>query len=227
MQYNKIGVVIADEMEFLPFVERATEYGVVKGEINSYETASFTVNGKEIVAIKCRIGKVNAATATAMLIDKIQPDCIMNIGLSGGVKGVNRGTVFAGTSFIECDFDLRALGYELGVKSNQVYEYTADEGLLNAIPSELGVFKMKCGTGDFFITKDSQKEEYYSLFGINTFDMETGAIASVCHCCNVPMLSVRKVSDDSEDTAAEDYKKMNDLKEVALSDILLKIINNL
>ncbi len=227
MSYNKIGVVIADEMEFLPLVERAEMFGIEKGEINSYETITFNFNGKEITAIKCRIGKVNAATATAMLIDKIHPDCIMNIGLSGGVKGVNRGTVFAGTGFIECDFDLRALGYELGVKSNQVYEYAADENLLNAIPKELGIFKMKCGTGDFFITKNSQKEEYYSLFGINTFDMETGAIASVCHCCNVPMLSVRKVSDDSEDTAAEDYQKMNELKETALADILLQIINNL
>lgn len=227
MVYKKIGVVIADDMEFEPLVKSASSFGIEKGEINSYETVSFEVNGKEVTAIKCRIGKVNAATATAMLIDKIQPDCIMNIGLSGGVKGVNRGTVFAGTSFIECDFDLRALGRDLGTKPGQEYEYAADENLLNAIPEEMGIRRLKCGTGDFFITKDSQKEEFYNLFGINTFDMETGAIASVCKCCNIPMLSVRKVSDDSEDTAAEDYKKMNALAETALADILLQIINNL
>ncbi len=227
MNYNKIGVVIADDMEFLPLVESVKSLGSEKGEINSYETISFSVNGKEITAIKCRTGKVNAAAATAMLIDKINPDCIMNIGLSGGVKGVNRGTVFAGTSFIECDFDLRALDYKLGVKPGQEYLYQANEELLDAIPEELGIRRLKCGTGDFFITKDSQKEEYFNLFGINTFDMETGAIASVCKSCDVPFLSIRKVSDDSEDSAAEDYKKMNALAETALADILLQVINNL
>lgn len=227
MNYNKIGVVIADDMEFLPLVESVKSLGSEKGEINSYETISFSANGKEITAIKCRTGKVNAAAATAMLIDKINPDCIMNIGLSGGVKGVNRGTVFAGTSFIECDFDLRALDYKLGVKPGQEYLYQADEELLDAIPEELGIRRLKCGTGDFFITKDSQKEEYFNLFGINTFDMETGAIASVCKSCDVPFLSIRKVSDDSEDSAAEDYKKMNALAETALADILLQVINNL
>ncbi len=227
MEYKKIGVVIADDMEFLPLVELASSFGAKKGEINSYETISFSVSGKEVVAIKCRIGKVNAATATAMLIDKFNPDCIMNIGLSGGVKGVNRGTVFAGTSFIECDFDLGALGRPLGEKPGQDFLYEADKDLLGKIPEELGIRLLKCGTGDYFLTKDSQKEEYYNLFGINTFDMETGAIASVCHCCNVPMLSIRKISDDSEDSAAEDYKKMNALAETALAEVLLKVINNL
>lgn len=227
MEYKKIGVVIADEMEFSPLVERVTPLGYKKGEINSYETISFCVGDKEVTAIKCRIGKVNAATATAMLIDKFNPDCIMNIGLSGGVRGVNRGTVFAGTSFRECDFDLGALGRPLGVKPGQEYVYQADKNLLAAIPAEMGILLLKCGTGDYFLTKDAQKEEYYNLFGINTFDMETGAIASVCHCCDVPMLSIRKVSDDSEDSAAEDYQKMNALAETALADILLEVLNNL
>ncbi|MBP3328536.1 MAG: 5'-methylthioadenosine/S-adenosylhomocysteine nucleosidase [Clostridia bacterium] len=227
MDFKKIGVVIADDMEFLPLVELVTPLGYEKGEINSYETISFSAGSKEVTAIKCRIGKVNAATATAMLIDKIQPDCIMNIGLSGGVKGVNRGTVFAGSSFTECDFDLGALGRPLGVKPGQEYVYEADKALLDAIPQEMGIRLLKCGTGDYFLTKDSQKEEYHKLFGINTFDMETGAIASVCHCCDVPFLSIRKVSDDSEDSAAEDYKKMNALAETALADILLEVLKNL
>lgn len=227
MQYNKIGVVIADDMEFLPLVESVADYNPVKGEINGYETIAFSMNGKEITAIKCRIGKVNAAAATAMLIERMKPDCIMNIGLSGGVKGVNRGTVFAGTSFTECDFDLRALGRPLGVKPGQEYVYEADKNLLDAIPAEMGIRLLKCGTGDYFLTKDSQKEEYHNLFGINTFDMETGAIASVCKSCDTPLLSIRKISDDSEDSAAEDYQKMNALAETALADILLAVINNL
>ena len=227
MEYKKIGVVIADDMEFLPLKNSAAPFGTQSGEMNNYETLSFNAYGKDVFAVRCMIGKTNAAAATAMLIEREKPDCVLNIGLSGGIKGVNRGTVFAGTSFQECDFDLSALGYEKGVKTNQVYIYEADKDLLSKIPEELNIRRLKCGTGDFFITKEETKEEFYSLFGINTFDMETGAIASVCYSCSVPFLSIRKVSDDSEDSAAEDYRQMNDLAETALSDILLEIIKTL
>lgn len=227
MKYKKIGVVIADEMEFEPLVKSVGQFNPVHSTLNSYETITFTKGSRDVTAVKCRIGKVNAAAATAMLIDKIRPDCILNIGLSGGVKGVKRGLVFAGVSFLECDFDLRALGKPLGEKPCQDYIYEANKELLGAIPPELNIPLMKCGTGDFFITKQSQKDEYHSLFGINTFDMETAAIASVCHSCDVPFLSVRKISDDSEDSAAEQYMQMNALAETALSDILLEIIDRL
>lgn len=225
MYFNKIGIVIADDMEFAPFKKSAEKFKMTEGNLNSYDTIKFNIGEKEIFAVKCRIGKVNAATATAMMIMKENPDCVLNIGLSGGVKGVNRGTVFAGTSFTECDFDLTPLGYEIGIKPDQDNVYSANEELLAKVPQ--GVYKFKCGTGDYFLTKQSQKDEYYKLFGINTFDMETGAIASVCHSCSVPFLCVRKVSDDSEDSAAEDYKKMNNLAETALSDILFDIIEKL
>lgn len=227
MNHTKIGVVIADDMEFAPLLESSKELGLTHGKIHSFESVSFTLGGKDIKAVKCGVGKVNAAAATALLIEREHPDCVLNIGLSGGVRGVNRGTVFAGTSFRECDFDLSALGYEKGVKPGQDYVYEADKELLSKIPKELGIRLLKCGTGDFFITRDSMKEEFYCLFGINTFDMETGAIASVCRSCSVPFLSIRKISDDSEDSAAEDYRQMNNLAETVLSDILLKVIANL
>ncbi|MBQ7596580.1 MAG: 5'-methylthioadenosine/S-adenosylhomocysteine nucleosidase [Clostridia bacterium] len=227
MEYKKIGVVIADDLEFLPLKNSAEPFGVQSGEMNKYETLSFNAYGKDVFAVRCMIGKTNAAAATAMLIEKEKPDCIINIGLSGGIKGVKRGTVFAGTSFQECDFDLSALGRKKGEKPDQVYIYEADKALLAKIPEELNIRLLKCGTGDFFITKDEMKEEFYNLFGINTFDMETGAIASVCYSCSVPFLSIRKVSDDSEDSAAEDYRQMNALAETALAEILLEIIKNI
>ncbi len=227
MDYKKIGIIIADDNEFKPMINCAEEFGYEKGEINGYETISFSINEREITAVKCRIGKVNAAAAAAMLIMKENPDCVMNVGLSGGVKGVNRGTVYAGTQFTECDFDLSPLGFEQGVKPEQEYVYFADEDLLSKIPEEMNIRRLKCGTGDFFITKDSMKEDFYNRFGINTFDMETGAVASVCKSCGVPFMSIRKISDDSEDSAAEDYKQMNNLADTDLSEIIIEIIKKM
>ena len=227
MDYKKIGIVIADDMEFLPMKRCAEPFGYTDGEINGYNTISFKIGEREIVAIESRIGKVNAAAATAMLVMKENPDCVLNVGLSGGVKGVNRGTVYTGTQFTECDFDLSPLGFELGVKPAQEYVYFADEDLLSKIPADMNIRRLKCGTGDFFLTKEDMKADFYERFGINTFDMETGAIASVCKSCGVPFMSIRKISDDSEDSAAEDYRQMNTLAETDLSEILIEIIKNM
>lgn len=226
MDIKKIGVVIADDWEYKPFKERAAEYNPESGDINGFETVSFELDGKTVIGIKCLNGKVNAAAATAMLIMKESPDCIMNVGLSGAVKGVRRGTVFAGKSFIECDFDLTALDYELGAKPDQEYVYFTDGETLSLIPEKYDIPALKCGTGDLFLTKNEVKAFYYEKFGINTFDMETAAIASVCKNCGVPFLSIRKVSDDSEDSFKEDYRGMNELAETALSDIIIDVIKN-
>lgn len=226
MEIKKIGVVIADDWEFKPFKERSAQFNAVSGEINGFETTEFFIDDKKVIGIKCLNGKVNAAAATAMLIMKENPDVIMNIGLSGAVKGVKRGTVFAGKSFQECDFDLTALDYELGAKPDQEYVYFADEETLNLIPEKYNIPALRCGTGDLFLTKNEVKADFHNRFGINTFDMESAAIASVCKNCGVPFLSIRKVSDDSEDSYMEDYRGMNELAETALSDIIIDVIRN-
>ena len=51
--------------------------------------------------------------------------------------------------------------------------------------------------------------------------METAAIACVCDKCGVPFLSVRKISDDADDSSGEDYREMNSKAESHLSDILI------
>ena len=54
--------------------------------------------------------------------------------------------------------------------------------------------------------------------------METAAIASVCDKCGIPMLSLRKISDDADDCSVEDYREMNEREEACLTELLEKII---
>ena len=57
--------------------------------------------------------------------------------------------------------------------------------------------------------------------------MESAAIASVCDKCDVPFLSVRKISDDADDAAAETYREMNKRQEACLTQVLAEIIDSL
>lgn len=227
MTGRRIGVVIADDYEFLPFVEELRSCQPVEGVLRGKPCVRARVGAHEIVAVKCGIGKVNAAASAAFLIADENCGVIMNIGLSGAVSRHRKGDVVVGTSFTECDFDLTPLGRAPGEKPQDVYVYPADETLMRAALAVPGVTQAVCGCGDVFLSDPVRKELYRDVFGITEFDMETGAIASVCHDAGVPFLSLRQISDDASDEAADSYTEMNDRCEKTLTQILLTVIEGL
>lgn len=224
-----VGIIFADEMEYKPFEEAAAAFGAINGKLRSCRFTSFDAekDGEKltVIAIESGIGKVSAAFAASALILERGADIIMNAGLSGAVSGLRRGDIVAGESFIECDFDLSAIGYELGQKpSGEESLHTGDEALLEQAKA-LGLKTGRFGTGDLFLTDKEKKNLFKEKFGICAFDMETAAIAAVCSKCSIPFFSVRKISDDADDCSAAEYREMNEKAESCLSDILLKMLS--
>ena len=218
-----IGVLIADVHEYNPFCKWATENGAKTFTENGMNMLEGELFGVKLVAMMTNIGKVNAAIAATNLILKYGVEEIYNIGFSGAVKGVRRGDLVAGTSCTECDFDLTPLGLELGVKPDQKYVYETDAELVEQCKS-LGIKVGALGTGDIFLTSSEKKADFHNRFGIVAFDMESGAIASVCDRYGIKSLSIRKISDDSEETACEDYREMNKSEEMGLTDTLISLL---
>lgn len=227
-----IGILFADSMEYSPFLQWAEENGCTQ-ETRRGNDSCKTVLSKnditlEIIAVRCGIGKVNASAATAFLISDDKADIILNAGLSGAVQKLKREDMIAVESFVECDFDLTAIGYEPGVKPDgQEYIYHSDEKLMSYALMSSGIIKSNTGTGDIFLTDKDKKNYYKECFGIESFDMETAAIAGVCHKCGVPMLSLRKISDDADDCSIDDYREMNVRQESCLTELLVNIFNRI
>ena len=227
-----VGILFADAMEYGPFLQWAKEMNAVESERrgNACCTLSIEKNGRilDIIGVRCGIGKVNAASATAFLIGEDKVDIILNAGLSGAVQKLRREDMIAVETYVECDYDLTAIGKPLGVKADgQKYIYSADEKLMSYALMSDGIIKAKAGTGDIFLTDKVKKELYRDTFGIESFDMESAAIAGVCDKCNVPMLSLRKISDDADDASVEDYREMNNRQESCLTELLVNIFNRI
>lgn len=223
----KIGFVIADENEYYPFLDFARENGAKESTRRSKESVEFSYAGKDIVAVKCGIGKVNGAAAAAFLIADDKVDAVMSFGLSGAISGLSKNDIVAGTTYTECDFDLTAIGYPLGKKPQEVYVYEGDKTLLAAAMKVDGMKTAACGCGDLFLADKARKDLYKETFNINEFDMETGAEASVCHDAGIPFLAIRQVSDTADDTAAESYRELNDSQPKDLTIVIKQIIENL
>lgn len=226
---KKIGMLFADAMEYGPFLQWAKENGGTESVRRGNDSCSLTLSkdGRvlEIIGVRCGIGKVNAASATAFLIGEDNVDIILNAGLSGAVQKLRRENMIAVESYVECDYDLTAIGKPLGVKADgQKYIYSADEKLMSYALMSEGIIKAKAGTGDIFLTDKAKKELYRDTFGIESFDMETAAIAGVCDKCGIPMLSLRKISDDADDASVQDYREMNNRQESCLTELLANIL---
>lgn len=57
--------------------------------------------------------------------------------------------------------------------------------------------------------------------------METAAIASVCHKCGIPFICLRKISDDADDSATEQYREMNERAEDTLTNVLQDLFHRI
>ncbi len=224
---KNIGVVIADVFEFEPFAAYAQAYGPVASALRGMEMISFGYRDYYISAVKCGIGKVNAATATAFLISDLSCDVILNVGLSGALTRFHKGDIVVGSSFMECDFDLTAIGKQPGEKPQEKWIYSPDDELYNIALSLPGVVPAVCGCGDLFLADPVRAKFYKDTFGIEEFDMETGAIASVCHCAGIPFLSLRQISDNADDAAVVSYTTENQKKSVSLTECLFELIDKL
>ena len=159
-----VGILFADTMEYGPFLQWAKENSAEEKERRGNDSCSVTMtkgeNTLEVIAVRCGIGKTNAASATAFLIGEDKADCILNAGLSGAVQKLRREDMIAVESYVECDFDLTAIGYGLGVKADgQKYIYSADEKLMEYALMSEGIIKAKAGTGDIFLTEDSTRDD--------------------------------------------------------------------
>lgn len=237
IKMKKIGVIFADTQEYLPFLKYVKDLDNEKSKAECFITAgckgvkyTYDSSGKEIYAINSGIGKVNAANAAAILIYKFGAEAILNAGLSGAVSKLHREDIVAGTSYVECDFDLTAIGYDLAVKPDgEEYIHSADEELLEYAMNvkSAQMKKRKLGTGDIFLADSEKKLLFKEKFDISAFDMESAAIASVCSRADLPFLSVRKISDDADDASADDYREMNNRLEDILTRIVLEIIEQI
>jgi adenosylhomocysteine nucleosidase len=82
---------------------------------------SGTINGHPMILAISGIGKVSAALTTQIIIDKYNPDFILNFGTAGGMnKSVSILNYYAIEKSCQFDFDLRELD---GVPLGYIQEY--------------------------------------------------------------------------------------------------------
>lgn len=189
-----------------------------------------SMEGKNVVIAKCGVGKVNAACCTQIMSDMYGVDCVINVGVAGGLaKGLEIGDVVISSDVCQHDMDVTGLGYGLGIIPDMECSlFEADEKLTEAAKKALltcGIKGMigRVAGGDVFVCDGTLKEKIVNNFGAACCEMEGGAIAQVCYLNKLPFVIIRAISDSADDEGSMDYPEFKKLA-AANSQRILKVM---
>ena len=191
--------------------------GVIVAMDKELQQLQHLFDNSRIIVEKCGIGKVNAAIGASEMIRKHRPDVIISSGCAGGNgndinvqdvvvgKEVSYHDVYCGTAIDNTTI--------YGQVQGMPARYQADAMLLekarslSLTTSHISLHEGLIVTGDWFVDSKEKMREIVSHFPeAKAVDMESCAIAQVCHIYKVPFISFRVISDiPLRDTDASQY----------------------
>ncbi len=210
-----IGIISALEEELILFKENAEiNQEIVQAGITFYFGK---LSGQDIIILKCGVGKVNAAVATQLLIDRFGVNAVIFTGMAGSlVPYLNKSDIVVSNMVVQYDVDLSAFGRRPGEIPELSRLIEAEPNLVKAAAMAYDEIKNEKGlsnqlvvgtiaTGDSFVS-DSQKIRWLQTeFGAVSVEMEGGAVGQVCQMNNVPFVVIRVISDSASESAAADF----------------------
>ncbi len=108
-----IGIIGAMEIEVAGITAALTDHKTETLCGVTFHTGK--LNGTDVVAAKCGVGKVNAAMCTAAMILSYAPSVVINTGVAGGIgEGVKIGNMVVASHTVQYDYDTTAIGEPKG-----------------------------------------------------------------------------------------------------------------
>jgi adenosylhomocysteine nucleosidase len=219
------------------------EVAILKGKLQNCETTTYAgytfyqgqLNGNDVVIVQSGIGKVPAALATAILIDKFQPDYVVNTGSAGGFEqSLKVGDIVISSEVRYHDVDVTAFGYEIGQLPANPAAYIPHPELVAA--AKVGINSLEniqtlvglITTGDTFMTKDDDIAKARANFPtMAAVEMEGAAIANTCHQFNTPFVVIRSMSDIAGKESPSSFEAYLETASVNSSQLVISMIDAL
>ena len=173
-----------------------------------------TLHGYEAVLVLSGIGKVAAATTTALLLDRFEVDAVVFTGVAGGLaKGLKVGDVVIGDTLLQHDLDASPIfaRWEVPLTGKSRFEADAHwSDLLSRAAQASGhaVHRGLIIRGDRFVATSVESAALRAaLPDALAVEMEGAAVAQVCHDFARPFAVMRTVSDRADDSAPGDFSR--------------------
>ncbi|QFR35023.1 5'-methylthioadenosine/adenosylhomocysteine nucleosidase [Ancylobacter sp. TS-1] len=237
-----VGILCAIPQEFAFLADN-----LVHPEISERAGMTFhagRLDGHPVVLARAGMGKVNAAIAATLLIERFGCRVLLFSGIAGGLDPeLAVGDVVIAEDVVQHDAGYTSeegfVVYQAGhLPFFSPYEglgHAADGALMERVRAalaDLTLAPLSAGsgdaprlhygrvlTGDQFVNSETLRERLFREFGGAAVEMEGAAMAQACHAFGVPWLVVRALSDLAGSQSHFDFRLFID--EVSLSSALI------
>ena len=235
-----IGIIGAMEEEVIllrSFMEEPQ-----KETVGKFEFTSGKLDGRDVVLLRCGIGKVQAAAGCTVLIDRFRPKLVFNTGVAGGLdKSLSFGDVIIADGLLYHDVDVTAFKYAPGQIPGQPQIFAVPgEHILSAekavdelkaekvLPGNLNHLRGLIGSGDVFVCNPAHIENLKKLFPkLAAVEMEGAAIAHTSALFDVPALVIRSLSDVAGVESPVTYEQFKPTAAKHSAEIVRRFIRNI
>lgn len=209
---SKIGIIGAMDLEVDTLKSKLQNVRIVEKAGMAFHEG--TLNGANVVVVRCGIGKVNAALCVQILADLFEITHVINTGIAGSLNAkLDIGDILISKDAIHHDVDVRVFGYPLGeVPQLGTREFIADETLVKLakascerVNPDLHAVIGRVVSGDQFISGNDVKEFLISTFQGDCAEMEGASIAHGAYLNKIPFVIIRAISDKADNSAEMDY----------------------
>ena len=210
---NSIGIIGAMDVEIDTL--RSASNIESTTEIAGMEFIKGTLGDKQVVIVKCGMGKVNAGICANTLIHEFGCKEIINTGVAGSLDNrIDIGDIVVSTDAVQHDFDVEPIGFKRGeIPYTGKISFEADEDMrrsaveaIKEVVSDVKYFEGRICSGDQFIDTNEKKAAITSKFGGMCCEMEGAAIAQTCYLNNTPFVIIRAISDKEDGSASLEYE---------------------
>lgn len=228
-----IGIIAAmeEELEIL-LSEMSLEEKKVKANMTFNKGKLW---GKDVVAVVCGIGKVNAAICTQILASEFEVDKVINVGVAGGIsKEIYPGDIVIADNLVEHDMDTTSFGDPHGqIPRMDTFDFKCDKELVEAAKKacattkELNTFTGRIVSGDVFVADLEKIKWLEKEFSALSCEMEGASIAHTCYLNNIPFVVIRSISDNANNGAHMDFQKFTPIAVKNSTAILKEMLLNM
>lgn len=204
---------------------------------HDFKISEFTYENHDITALVCGIGKSFSAAGAMLLLEKYQPDIIINIGLAGGIK-CQVGDIVLSQSALFHDVDLTTFGnkknqlasmplvFSSAKKTIDLKNFIQSLDLQAVAPSKIS--EAMVISGDQFIDNAAYVTQLaHSYPEIMAVEMEAASIGAICHRWPCEFLFIKKISDLADEDATESFTNQVHKVESVLADIIKALLAQL
>lgn len=196
-----------------------------------------TINGVDVIAAECGIGKVNAAMTTSLLLGHYKCEGIVFSGVAGGLNpDLSYGEVIIADKLIQHDYGAIVNGRfihsiagsfpQLNHEEDYDFAFSMSEGMKESIRFVLGDYT-RFGTvltGDYYLSCTNTRNALYKKFRADAIEMEGAAIAQVCCNWHKPFVIVRVLSDLAGHDSHMDFDTFVDSSSEKAANVVTKLL---